>query len=310
MQAQHSRIFFAPSSILGVCLGLVLCLASCKDDKPRKEVDSATMLRYLPSFSTFVVGVSWSRVQESELFTKYKDWVLNRADKELKEMKKCGIDFLTELESVVIAANDINDGDSFVIALKGRFTQKQIEGCYRSQGGTIREGVYTGMGDDINVYWPNANTVILSSTQSSKALEENGKTGGLTGNPRIMKLVSKVRPNAALWAAGLIPAGAGGPIANLRKLGAAVPEEGYFSMVMDSKVSIQIGMVFTDSQTAKGFDQLFKTSLASAKLANKPPGITTLLSDVESITSDSTVMLNVQFSEEQLKALSEFGIGF
>ena len=258
---------------------------------------SGDMLSYLPKDSIGVVGISWSKARGSALFKKYEGGLMSNAPAEIAKIKTdCGIDLVADINTVVVAGNTTSE--SAIIAVKGSFDQAKVEECIGKMGGTAENGAYTVDGDVTNAYWPSKDTVLLSEGLTSDKIKAATAGGSLKDNAELMGLVGKVDTSATIWAAGQVPADAGGGMMGM--MGGSVPKWAYLSLTVDSGVDAKVGLVFDKAEDATAVEAKLTGLITMGKADAQ---MKELLGGVSSKTDGKAVVVKAKLSGDQLETL-------
>lgn len=304
MNRSTSRFALAATAIALVALSL----SACKKEGGASGA-AGDALGYLPDTSSMVVSFDFDKARSSELFKKYQDELLAQLPPEFNEAKAaCGIDPITDINSVVFALGaDPNDESQIVAVISGKFDQAKAEKCMaevakkdgkeftKKEDGKIV--VYT-TGDDVAAHWAGANTVVISPSTDTLKKAIEGK--GLEGNKDVMALVNKVDSGAALWVAGNIPAEAAGQMGGL---GGAPPKSVYLSVKADSGVDAKLGLMFEKKEQAEQMKMMATMGLEAAKAQAGP--FADLVKGVELTQKDTDLVIAAKLSGEQIDSLSK-----
>ncbi len=257
---------------------------------------SGDMLSFLPKASQGVVGVSWAKARSSALFKSYEDKLLKEMPEEIEKIKtECGIDLLADINTIVIAANS-SEKDA-IVAIKGDFDQKKVEECVTKMDGTVKDGAYTIDGDVTNAYWPSKDTLLISEGLSSEKIKAAAADGSVKDNKELMSLIGKVDTSATIWAAGNVPAEAGGAMG---MMGGTPPKSAYLSLVIDSGIAAKVGMVFEKAEDATNLNTQMAMMLGMAKGQAE---FKEMLEGVSSKVDGKTIIMKAKLSGDQLKKL-------
>jgi len=257
---------------------------------------SGDMLSFMPKASEGVIGISWAKARSSALFKSYEEKLLKEMPPEIEKIKtECGIDLMADINTIVIAAN--SSQKDALIAVKGAFDQKKVEECVTKMGGTVKDGAYTIEGDVTNAYWPSSDTIIISEGLSSEKIKAAAADGSVKDNKDLMGLIGKVDTSATVWAAGKVPAEAGGAMG---MMGGSPPKSAYLSLVVDSGVSATVGMVFEKSEDATSLNAQMTMMLEMGK---GQPQFKELLGGVSSKVDGKAIIIKAKLSGDQLKEL-------
>jgi hypothetical protein len=266
---------------------------------------AAEMLGYLPQDSSIIVGFSATKATRSKLFVKYQDKILASAAQEMAEVKeKCGIDMMADMREVVVAVGkDIQNPDSAVIAVKGNYDRKKVEGCIVKMGGKIEGTVMTSPNGKVsNMFWIANDTFLISKGRTSDELKGFKEAGNVTQNKELMELVGKVDSNATFWVAGTIPpevAGAMGPMGT-------PPNSGYLGVNLGSAIGAKAGMTFNTEDEAKGMSTMIEMALNMGK---QQPEMKDILDAVNSTLSGNTITINVKITGAQVDQMMSMTTG-
>lgn len=291
-----SALAFAPTS-------------ACKKDKSGGNGvsgGSADMLGSMPKDSAAVIGISWSKARDSALFKKYEEKLMtgDAADEAAEMKEKCGIDMMADLKTIILAPGKSmqDDEKDVTVAVKGNFDKAKVEACITKMGGTVADGVYTKDGKPINVYWPSADTIVLSPKYSVEQLKAFA-SASVKDNAELMALIGKVDSGATIWAAGMVPPELGAMTGGMAK----APTGAYLTLNINSGINATLGGVFESEDDAKGAAGALNMVLPMAK--QQAAG---MLDDISSEQSGKSIILKAKISGEQINKLVSMtgGMGF
>ncbi len=269
---------------------------ACKKEGGGASGSSGDMLSFMPKASEGVIGISWAKARSSALFKSYQDKLLKEMPEEIEKIKtECGIDLMADINTIIIAAN--SSQKDALIAVKGAFDQKKVEECVTKMGGTVKDGAYTIEGEITNAYWPSSDTVVMSEGLSSEKIKAAAADGSVKDNKDLMSLIGKVDTSATVWAAGKVPAEAGGAMG---MMGGSAPKSAYLSLVVDSGINATVGMVFEKSEEATSLNAKMTMMLEMGK---GQPQFKELLGGVSSKVDGKTIIMKAKLSGDQLKDL-------
>jgi hypothetical protein len=266
---------------------------------------AAEMLGYLPQDSSVIVGFSATKATKSRLFEKYQDKILAGAAQDMAEVKeKCGIDMMADMREVVVAVGkDIQNPDSAVIAVKGNYDRKKIEGCIVKMGGKIEGTVMTSPNGKVsNMFWVANDTILISEGRTSDELKGVKEAGNVTQNKELMELVRKVDSNATFWVAGTIPP----EVAGVMGGAGTPPNSGYLGVNLGDAIGAKAGMIFNTEDEAKGMSTMIEMGLNMGKQQPEMKGI---LDAVNSTLSGSTVTINAKLTAAQVDQMMSMTAG-
>lgn len=226
------------------------------------DTSSATMLRYLPRDSSFVMGLNWQQARQHEFVRSFDDKFIDAIPELAGIQAKCGLDPLTAIHSVALALGpDPTITESGVMAISGAFTREEVENCVVAHGGIVEGDRYNG---ESNVYWPSPNVVVISTGHTSEQLAL-APSASAWDNDKLMVLVDELDLHASFWAAGMVPPSLASSFGAMGK----APWGGYATADLGVGMRATLGLEFANEDEAKSMMTMFNTGLTMLK--GQPP---------------------------------------
>lgn len=263
----------------------------------------ATLLDHMPKDSSFVMGLSPSNASKSTIFKGLSDQMLAGAIPSAGEMKaKCGLNIMTDLVSIMVAASDFNDDEGVVMAATGNFDRDKLETCITVTGGTVNGSSYlvTGEGDAMNAYWPTPNTLLLSKL-SEDELKKSAAGSNLKQNSKMMALVNQVDMSSSVWMAGKVPAEA----ADMAQGMFTAPDTAYLAIKFSAAMHVNIGADFASESDAKGAESTLRLLLEQGK--SMMPAASDIIKTVKIVQSGANLKVTAKVTEEAANRLESEG---
>jgi hypothetical protein len=233
--------------------------------KPAPPPTASSYLNALPAGSNLVIYVSASSLVDSTLWTRYGDKLMKQLSQEqeyVKTAEKCGVDFVKDLDWVILAGNTTND--DFTLIVKG-FSADVVECAFRANDGVVETSgsisKVTEKGKESFLGWLDADVVITGAkAENNRAwvaerLERKGVSEWGSEDDSVTAWLSVV-PDQSM--APSFQALAGGSPARIRG-------DATVTAAFDGRIE----MIMADEQHAKKAVQNIEAAMSSMKSA--PP---------------------------------------
>ena len=284
---------------------------------------AAGMIESMPAGTTAVFGMSFDKLRATKQFKESMDKAMADAPPEYAKAKEiCGMDPIESISSVVVAipTDPDREKDQIIVAVSGKFEKSKVNEClpklvkeFGKEGESINieeEGKLTkyssGKGDKAYLYWPNANTVVLSiggmESESPEPLAAMIAGEKLKGKAAVMDMVGKADKGAAMWFAGAVPAqlaeGAG-PMA------AMVPKQGYGTLELSKGMSLKVSLIMENADSATGLVGLINSmGLPQLKQLPQAAQFMDVIDAIKFEAKDGMVNITLDLTQEQLDKIA------
>ena len=276
---------------------------------------AASAMGTFPKDTQIIGGISFEKMR------KVKGWdpkqittMLEMQQPEFAAMQKtCGINFLNELDSIVVGANI--PSKKIIILVKGKFDEAKVTKCVtamgQEKGKTIeakKDGKLTFYGekdstDGVYAAWVAGDTVMIAPHDSKDFLVAGmeGKDS-IKGNAVLQDLIGKANSGGVMWGAGQIPKEMADELAKMANIPA--PSGGFGYMDAKSGLELKVGLAFADDAGAKQAADVLGKMVEQYKgmLAAQMPDIANA---VKVAQSGKDAVLSLSLTEKQVEDLSK-----
>lgn len=220
------------------------------------------ILEYLPSAYSFVLHLSLSKLEASELFTRHESTLLGSLETQRQSViKKCHFDPLLDFETATLAVDlsNTNSPDT-IIALTTSLGATRLEECVVAMGGSVKAGHYDFAGDTLAFYWPTEDVVLLSDEKNSEEMMRQLRDGRSLDNPQLMEFLSRTDRNATAWGAGSIPSALAGMLSTF----GGAPRGFVMRGSVWAGIDLSLELSFATSKEADALMNMIKMGLNSS----------------------------------------------
>ena len=240
--------------------------APARQVAPKVDPSAGTLLRYLPRGSSIVVGLNWTKARGSSFVSSLERDLAAQIPEIARIKAHCGMDPIVDVQSLALAlGQDPEDPNALVVAVYGDFQRDEIEDCIRRLGGTVEGARYNGT---TNVFWPAADTVVLSRGVSSEELAMTHSVSAWD-HEELMVLVDEIDLHAELWAAGLLPPEVAGAFGTL----GAAPIGAHLTVNVASGLRATLGLEFASEEDAERVSKMVAQGIEMAKAQSSAKGL-------------------------------------
>ena len=312
MQKRTRLFFLVMTGVLAAGLGTVL-VASYMGLQPLALLqDGPSDFSYIPQDAVLVGHVNVRAVMDSEFREKLQG-LRPGGTPETSFESATGIQIESDIDEVVVASFDPQEGGPPLVAARGRFNEVRIEAAVREHGGLVEEHggkrllIMAGEGNaGAAVAFAEPGLALVGSpSRVRKALDTHAGNANVTDNAELMSLVRDVESETA-WAVGRFSA-----LANNGRLPSAVVEQLPPINLFAASGHLNGGLRATlraearDDAAAQNLRDVIRGFMALARLqAGQQQQVTGLLDSVQLAGEGRTVALSVTIPAEALKLLA------
>lgn len=281
------------------------------------EGAAASALDSLPKETGMVVGFSWQKFKGTKFFDMIQSSMPPEGKTQLQEFKDvCNIDFLNDVDSVIIAGGGNVDKDRVLVLVKGKWDEAKVSKCANDMGpkkgkkvtvtkdGAITTYAVEGESNPVHVAW-SGDTMLLTpaSMQGDKTyLADLLKVKStVKDNKPFMDILGKVDTSATFYAAILPDPGSeaanglGQATGGTEKMTA-----GWLTMNLAKDLNVNGGMRFGTDAEAAAVSKRMTDGIAQAKNdANVGP----YLANLTVAQAGSDVNVKLSLTEQQIDQL-------
>jgi hypothetical protein len=158
---------------------------------------AASALDNLPKETGMVVGFSWKKFKDSKIFGMIQENIPPEGKTQLQQFKDtCNIDFLNDIESVIIGGGGNVDKDRVVVLVKGKWDEAKVSKCATDMGPKQGKKVTTTKDGAITSYAVEGeNTVHVAWAGDTMILTPASMQGDKTYLADLLKVKSTVKDN-------------------------------------------------------------------------------------------------------------------
>jgi hypothetical protein len=279
---------------------------------------AASALPSLPKETSLVFGLNLGKFRDSKLFGMLQTAIPEEGKKQLQEFKAdCQIDFMTDVDSLVVAGGGNMDKERVLILVKGKWGEDKVNKCAATMGpkkgkpitvakdGTIT--TYTTEGEQpVHIAWSG------DTAMTTPAAMEGDKTylsdllkqkTTVKDNPAFMEVLGKADTSATLYVAVLSPET--GEVAdglNRMSGGSEKVKAAWFSMNLGKDLNAWGGMRLASDAEAKAVADRMTKELEGAKA---DPNMGEYVKALAVTTSGPEVTFKLALTEAQVDKLME-----
>jgi hypothetical protein len=279
---------------------------------------AASALDSLPKETGMVVGFSVQKFKGSKLYDMIVSNIPPDGKTQLQEFKDvCNIDFMNDVDSIIVAGGGNVDRDRALILVKGKWDEAKVSKCATDMGPkkgkkitVAKDGAittYTAEGESpVHVAW-SGDTMILTpaSMQGDKTyLADLLKVKStVKDNKPFMDILGKVDTGATFYAAVLPP-----PDSDISKTvgqatgGTEKLTAGWVSVNLGKDLKVDGGMRFATDAEAATVAKKFNDEITGAK---GNPQVGPYLSNVTVAQAGTDVSVKMGLTEQQVDQLLE-----
>jgi hypothetical protein len=278
---------------------------------------TASALDYIPKDTGMVIGFNWSKFKGTKFYDMLVGAVPAEGKKELDDIKaSCGIDYLSDFDSVVVGVGPNMDKAKLVIVVKGNWNDDKVGKCATAIGQkkgkkitVAKEGnissyategektVYVGWADNIAVVTPAA--MEGDKTYLTEVLK---KASSVKDNKEFMDLYNRTDSAGTMYGAfqatpemaDSLGKATGG---NEKMTG------GYFTLKLGSGLDINAALRFAAATDAKSVSDRVNSELDGFKKQNQQAA--EFLKNASVATSDKDMVLKLNLDDKQLDQLTQ-----
>jgi hypothetical protein len=310
--------------LIGIALFAFAAQMACSKagktgSKGRLDGPAASATSILPKDTSFVVGLNFDKLKTTRLWEKVGARILANGKGDMDEVKaECGIDFLSDFQSLTLAGDASFDGKKMVLIMKGKWDEDKATSCVvkmakKKENKTLtikKEGGITelkpeGTDKSIHLAWIGKDTVVItpgSPDDKTYLAELVARKSSINDNKELMAILSKSSSSATIWGAGTVPSV--GPAA--QALGALSQEQKpqalYATVEYGKTLDAKVGLRYAALANAKSVrDQLD----GQLKEAQGNPMLAGYLKTASVAVQDNDVVLAVAMPEQTLSSLTD-----
>lgn len=282
------------------------------------EGAAADALPSLPKETSLVFGINLGKFRDSKLFGMLQGAIPAEGKTQLQQFKDtCNIDFMSDIDSVIVAGGGNMDKDRMLVLVKGKWNEDKVGKCAAAMGPKMGKNItvakdgavttYTEEGQHpVHIAW-SGDTAMLTpaSMQGDKTYLADllKQKSTVKDNPGFMEVFGKADTGATLFLAVLAPE-SGQMADGLNKMsgGTEKVKAAWFSLHLGKDLDANGGMRLSSDAEAKAVADRFTKELEGAK---KDPNMGQYLKSLAVTTAGSEVGIKIALSEKEVDQLLE-----
>jgi len=280
---------------------------------------TASAMDKLPKETSVLVGFSWAKFKDSKLFTMLQSAVPEQSKAELQKLKDdCQVDFMNDLDSLLVASGGNMEKDRTLIFVKGKWDEDKINKCATAMGQKENKKITSAKDGAITTYQVEGEQPVHVAWQGdtivlTPAAMEGDKTyladmlkqkSSIKENAPFMEILGKVDTGSTLWAAVLVPPDNAELAGMTNKMtgGTEKLQAGWLSLKLGKDLDCNGGMRFGNEAEAKTVAEKLTKELEGAKA---DPTAGEYLKSLTVAQAGNEVTFKLALSEAQVDKLLE-----
>ncbi len=284
---------------------------------PGAGTSGAAALDYVPKDTGLLLGFNWSKFKGTKFYDMLVAAVPADGKKDLDDIKAaCGIDYLSDFDSVLVAAGPNMDKSKVVIVVKGKWNEDKVAKCATAMGekkgkkitiakdGNITSYTTTGEKTVLVGWVDNMAIVTPQSMEGDKTYltEVLKKTTSVKDNKDFMDLFNRTDSAGTMYGALLATPEMAGSLGKATG-GNEKMTGGYFTLKLSGGLDINAALRFATDTDAKAVSARVNQELDGVKKGNPQAG--EFLKTASVAQSDKDVVFKVSLDDKQLEQLTQ-----
>jgi hypothetical protein len=277
----------------------------------------ASALDYMPKETGLIIGFNWSKFKGTKFYDMLVAAVPPDGKKELDDVKAaCGIDYLSDFDSVLIAAGSNMDKQKVVIVVKGNWNEDKVAKCATAMGEkkgkkitVAKDGnitTYTTEGEHpVYVAWVDSMAIVTPSSMDGDKTylaEILKKASSVKDNKDFMDLFSKTDQSGTMFGALLTTPEMAGSLGKATG-GSEKMTGGYMTLKLASGLDVNAALRFATDADAKSVSDRVNQELDGAKKSN--PQAAEFLKNASIAPSAKDMVVKLSLDDKQLDQLMQ-----
>jgi hypothetical protein len=279
---------------------------------------AASAMDLIPKDTGLIFGFNWGKFKGSKFYDMLLGAIPPEGKTSLDEVKAaCGIDYLNDLDSVIVAAGGNMDKSRVLILVKGNWNEEKVAKCATAMGEKKGKKITVAKDGNITSYTPEGDktlyvgwvgdtaVVTASSMEGDKAYLSDvlKKASSVKDNKPFMDLFGRTDTGATMYAAFLPPPDSEAAT-SLGKMtgGNEKMTGGYLTLKLAKDLDLNAGLRFATDADAKSVTDRATKELDSAKKGN--PQAAEFLKTASIAQSDKDMVVKINLDEKQLDQLT------